>query len=413
MRTAQTNARLREEGTALLDHYQELMQAAESEAGLHDFGADTFVEGLERLVTALRDEADLNAFGTGALRARILGHLKQRLQVEDWYRRHPEIEEVEIKPPLFWISLPRTGSTALSFLLAEDPKARYLRNWESAQPCPPPSTVKGPDPRRRVTGEADRKVSERAHTPSRVDGPMECQDLMALDFKSQIFQAFAHVPSYPDWLLDADLTSTYVYERRVLKLLQWGEPARPWRLKAPTHLVYMKYLDSAFPDARFVMTHRDPMEVVLWVARVYADVRSNFSDHVDLPYLGELNLRTWSEGMKRALDFRDQGADHRFYDIDFAAMNADPIAEVRGLYAWLDEPVSEAFEARMARWWTENSQSRESSPGPHAAQFGLGSDEIQRHFADYLKRMTSWTQRQPEHPQRVTLSGMDERSIIP
>ncbi len=379
-----------------MDHYQELMQAAESEAGLHDFGAETFVEGLERLVTALRDEADLNAFGTGPLRERILGHLKQRLQVEDWYRRHPEIEEVEIKAPLFGISLPRTGSTALSFLLAEDPKARYLRNWESAQPCPPPSTVKGPDPRRRLAGDADRKVSERAHTPSRVDGPMECQDLMALDFKSQIFQAFAHVPSYSDWLLDADLTSTYVYERRVLKLRQWGEPARPWRLKAPTHLVYLKYLDSAFPDARFVMTHRDPTEVVLWVARVYADVRSNFSDHVDLPYFGELNLKTWSEGMKRALDFRDQGADHRFYDIDFAAMNTDPIAEVRGLYAWLEEPVSEAFEARMARWWKENSETRE--PSPRAAQFGLSSDEIRRHFADFLERMTSWTQRQPEHP---------------
>ena len=56
---------------------------------------------------------------------------------------------------------------------------------------------------------------------------------MALDFKSQIFQAFAQIPSYSDWLLDADLTSTYRYERRVLKLLQWGEPTRPWRLKSP------------------------------------------------------------------------------------------------------------------------------------------------------------------------------------
>ena len=167
------------EGTALMDHYQEFMQTAESQTGLHDFGADTFVEGLERLVRALRDEAELNAFGASALRERIVGHLKQRLQVEDWYRRHPEIEEVEIEAPLFGISLPRTGSTALSFLLAQDPNARYLRNWESAQPCPPPSTVKGADPRRRVAGEADRKVSERAHTPSRIDGPMECQDLMA------------------------------------------------------------------------------------------------------------------------------------------------------------------------------------------------------------------------------------------
>src|SRR3546814_14459655 len=101
---------------------------------------------------------------------------------------------------------------------------------------------------------------------------MECQDLMALDFKSQIFQALAQIPSYSDWLLEADHTSTYLYEKRVLKLLQWGEPARPWRLKAPTHMLYLDALDKVFPDAKFVMTHRDPTDVMLSVATVYADI---------------------------------------------------------------------------------------------------------------------------------------------
>ncbi len=63
-----------------------------------------------------------------------------------------------------------------------------------------------------------------ALVPAEATGPMECQELMALDFRAHYFPAFAHLPSYTEWLLDADLTSTYRYERRVLKLLQWGEP---------------------------------------------------------------------------------------------------------------------------------------------------------------------------------------------
>ena len=81
---------------------------------------------------------------------------------------------------------------------------------------------------------------------------MECLDLMALDFKTHIFLAFAQIPSYSAWLLDADLTSTYLYERRVLKLLQWGEPTKPWRLKTPAHILFLEHLDRVFPDARFV-----------------------------------------------------------------------------------------------------------------------------------------------------------------
>jgi hypothetical protein len=88
-----------------------------------------------------------------------------------------------------------------------------------------------------------------ALVPTSANSPYECQDLMALDFKSHLFQAFAYVPSYSAWLLDADLTSTYRYERRTLKLLQWGAPARPWRLKCPTHLLFLEHLDIAFPDA--------------------------------------------------------------------------------------------------------------------------------------------------------------------
>ena len=367
----------------------ELTAAATAQAGLDDFGGDSFHEGLDVLTRSLEHEARLNAAGEAFVYPRIIGHLVQRLQVEDWYRRHPEIEEVPVEAPLIGLGLPRTGSTALSFLLAQDPGVRYLRQWESAQPCPPPSTVEGPDPRReQATAE---RAGTREHVPSAADGPMECLDLMALDFKTPIYEAFAQVPSYSAWLMDADLTSTYLYERRVLRLLQWGERPRPWRLKSPVHILFLPYLDRAFPDARFVMTHRDPTDVILSVADVYADIAGVLTDHLDRRYLGELNVDHWSVGMRRAMAFRDAGADDRFYDIDFRAMQADPITEVRGLYGWLGEPVSDVFEAAMRRWWAENAENREPGTHPDPALFGLDLDQVRPRFAEYAARSEEWT----------------------
>ncbi len=305
---------------------------------------DAFMEGFEILVTALRNEAKLTPLGEKVLRDRTVGHLKQRLQIEDWYRRHPEIDDEQIKAPLIGISLPRTGSTVLSFLLAEDPNARSLRRMEAAQPCPPPCTLDNANAKVDHDAVMQRAAGLKTHVPSGTDAPAECLDLMALDFKSQIFPAFAQIPSYSDWLINADLTSTYLYERRALKLLQWRMPEKSWRLKCPTHLIYLKELNNAFPDARFVMTHRDPSDVMLSVIDVYSDICGKFTDHLDIHYQAELNIRDWSEGMKRALAFRDSPAaldrnDARFYDIHFRAMHNDPIGEVRGLYDWLGEPV--------------------------------------------------------------------------
>ena len=369
-----------------------VMGEARAQTGLTDFGEDSFREGLNILLSSLQDEARLHDRGGAFLHQRIVGYLSQRLQVEDWYRRHPEIDEVPITAPLIGLGLPRTGSTALSMLLAQDPDVRYLRRWESSQPCPPPSTVQGVDPRI-PTGKGE-MVGTRYHVPADTHGPMECHELMALDFKSHLFQSFAEIPSYSAWLVDgADLTSTYRYQRRVMKLLQWGEPRRPWRLKCPSHVLWLDALDTVFPDARFVMTHRDPTDVILSVADLYADIIGSFSSAIDRPYIGRLNVEHWSLGMERALRFRADGAEDRFYDIDFRAMQADPIGEVTGLYAWLGAPVGEEFRARMRSWWTQAAAEREASSHADPVEFGIDFNEVRPRFARYVNSASRWTAR--------------------
>ncbi len=368
----------------------EITDEASAQTGLADFGEDSYAEGLDILLWALRNEARLNDRGEAFLHQRIVSYLSQRLQVEDWYRRHPEIGDVPITAPLIGLGLPRTGSTALSMLLAQDPDVRYLRRWESSQPCPPPSTVQGVDPR--IPTDRGEMVGTRRHVPGDTHGPMECHELMALDFKSHIFQSFAEIPSYSTWLVQhADLTSTLRYQCRVMKLLAWGEPHRPWRLKCPSHVLWLDALDAAFPDARFVMTHRDPTDVILSVADLYADIIGSFSSTIDRGYIGRLNVEHWSLGMQRALQFRADGAEDRFYDIDFRAMQDDPIGEVTGLYAWLDAPVGAQFEAQMQSWWTHAAAEREPSSHADPVEFGIDLDEVRPRFARYVDSARQWT----------------------
>jgi hypothetical protein len=142
-----------------------------------------------------------------------------------------------------------------------------------------------------------------------------------------------------------------------------------------------------------VMTHRDPTDVMVSVADVYHQVGNQFSRDLDLHYLGQLNVDQWVMGMERLLTFRDAGRDDRFFDIDFRAMQADPIGEVRRLYDWLGEPVTPDFEAGMEQWWAENAAHREENVHPDPSEFGLDLDEVRTRFSAYTARMQDWIRR--------------------
>jgi Sulfotransferase family len=376
-----------------MDRASGLIERARASTGLDDFGGDSFREGLDRLVTSLDTEARLSPHGAVALDAQVVEFLSQRLQVEDWYNRHPEIDAQEIVAPLIGLGLPRTGSTAMGCLLGEDPAVRSLRNWEAAAPCPPPETAsEHSDPRIEVTRLTLEKRGERfprmkAMYPSWPGAPTECQSLQALDFKSQIFQALAQVPSYAQWLNGAaDLVPTYRYVKRVLKLLQWRCPPNRWRLKNPSNIVFINALNQVFPDARFWMTHRDIAAVVPSSADLYYELSRAFSDDIDKKYLGKLNSDVWELGMRRVIAFRDAGQDHRFFDVQFAPFMQDPFPIIQQLYDFLGEELSPEARARMEKWRAETPREKQGDHLYDPADFGLSVAGLRERFRFYSDR---------------------------
>jgi hypothetical protein len=379
-----------------MSHVDELLAQAREQTNLTNFGGDGFREGLGILVSALDEEGRLNAMGRIATDSQIVMLLSNRLQIEDWYTRHPEIDEQEIVAPLIGLGLPRTGSTALSVLLGEDPNVRSLRNWETMSPCPPPDAATlASDPRIPMAEAAMVRRAEMfprmvAMLPSTATTPMECQLLMGMDFKSQIFQPFAHIPSYADWLNHkADLVPTYRYVKRTLKLLQWRCPPNRWRLKNPSHSLFIGALNEVFPDARFVMTHRDIAAVAPSVADLYYELRKAYSDTVDMVAIGDEAKIFLELGMRRMIAFRASGQEHRFFDIHFAPFQKDPFPSIEGLYAFLGETLTPQAREGMKRWWYGQSPEERGYVRTDPAKFGFDLPALRAQFSFYTERFAA------------------------
>ena len=293
---------------------------------------------------------------------------------------------------MFIIGLPRTGTTALSQLVALDPQIRSLRTWESCDPVPPPeAATQDTDPRIAQTAAGLDAMYETfprmasLHYES-ATGPTECQDLLGMEFRTTHFDGMAHVPSYTAWAVDCDMLPAYRYHRRVLRLLQWHCPPRLWHLKTPVHMLALDALDAAYPDARFLWTHRDPAEVLGSVCSLVAYVRSWASDRDDSAILGAQQAALWSEALRRATAFRHKVGEKRFADISFAPLNADPVSTVAEAYGRLGLELSDEAARRMGGWSRENPQGSHGVHDYALEDFGLTRAQVHETFAFYIER---------------------------
>jgi hypothetical protein len=119
---------------------------ASADTGLHDFGAQDYRERLDVYLAALREIDGLHAAGVVNFYGQLLQLLKNRLLLADLLSRHPEIDDVELLPPIVIAGLPRTGTTHLHNLLAAAPTFRTMPYWESVEPFP-----RNPDRGDRIT----------------------------------------------------------------------------------------------------------------------------------------------------------------------------------------------------------------------------------------------------------------------
>ncbi len=368
---------------------ESLIQSARRITGLHDFVDDSFREPMRRMLQSLEEEAALHPLGRAAIRESLVRALANRLRLEDLTERNPEISKTPVTSPVFVVGLQRTGTTMLQRLLTAEPLLRAMPAWEGLNPVPFPDLAdhRGRDPRIRLASNAERALRYLAPDlfaihPVKAEEPEEDIHLLDMSFMSPAIDAIAPVPSYQAWFCAVDQLPAYQYMRRLIQLLLWQRGNR-WLGKTPHHLEYLDELLTVFPDAKVIITHRDPARTVASFCSMMAHSRAMFSDRVDPIEIGEQFKTKAIRAIERSTRARQHLGAGAFLDVLYQNVVADPLEELRRVYDFIGLQLEPETEAKMRGWLADNTQTKHGVHDYQLADFGLDRESLDPHFEAY------------------------------
>lgn len=376
-----------------------LAEAGQRSGGLCDFGDEAFRPGLAALLGSLNDEGGLSNLGRQILHERIVELLKNRLVLEDWCRRQPEITAEEVDDPIVIVGLPRTGTTLLQRILSCDPRLYPMRWWEARFPTPmPDAPAAGPDPRiaearAEVKAMIDANPTLLAIHPFDAEAADEEGILMEHSFMS-FFDAYADIPGYTRWMSEHDQTPAYTCLKRMLKFIQWqkkqrGEAATRWVLKTPHHLRQIDVLFAVFPGAQVIQTHRDPLETIPSIGSFIHNLWTVYGQAADPVRAGRRWSDIWSRGVTDTMAYREQQAPGRFLDVWFADTLSRPLEVVRSIYDFVGLSFPEGIQERMQDYLEHNAREKRPLHSYTLDHYGLTEEQIKADFAAYRERYIS------------------------
>ena len=376
---------------------EEWIDAAERVTGLQDWGGEKYFERefrelLSALVHSLQYESALTEQGYRGAQLRIAAALEARLCFIDDRKRWPDIERERIVRPMFILGLPRSGSTFLHSLMAQDPANRVPLTWEMMLPSPPPARADQQHDGRIARAESIltamglQSSDIVALHPFGARRPEECHLMMEIMLLGDNLPACWRMPAFNKQRAATDLMLGYRTHKMVLQNLQYRHRGERVLLKNPGHVFYLSLLLSVYPDALLVQTHRDPAKVIPSVAALLVAMRRASSDAAPPPdKIAMGNLRAFADGLDKAIQFRKQsGMNERFCDVHFRELIANPIATVERVYAHFGISFGDEARAAMQDWL--NDPVNRNPKGHHTlAEYGLDEAAIDRAFGTYME----------------------------
>lgn len=371
-----------------------IVAAAREECDVPLYDEPELLARLDGYVKAIRDDRDFTRLGQFDKFNNLKRQLIQRSRLETLYRDHPEIEEVEIDRPLIVAGLPRSGSTHLLNLLGADPRVRALPRWEAYQPVASLSVRRGESPDDRIAaGEVGRKrtdaflpyIKNMYDVPN--DGVHEEIELLNLCFSSTMMIVDINVSDWARRYFASDQRPHYAFLRRALKALQYLNPGERWVLKSPQHLAFLPALYETFPDATFVITHRDPVAVLASWLTMYVYSARLTRDPVRVDECRDhaiLVQRSFLDGIARDHDALPSDQVEHVY---FHKFMADDVGTLDRIYQRADFVQPAATRAAQARYIDDHPRGRHGRlVYDLEGDFGITRDEAYALFADYMAR---------------------------
>lgn len=370
-----------------------LVEKATTQSGFPDRG-DTYKEGLERFIADFNRSETVNQQGREFAKNWVVEHLSARFALEEWIFQHPEVLHKPVRAPVFILGLPRAGTTLLLNLLALDPQHRPYWHWEANREVPPVEAEQLNDDTRiarkvaEVNAGLESGALDHRHHVEMGDEPCECVWLLAQDFKAYPWLVLTGVPNYLEWLLDgADLAAAYRHHKRALQVMQSRAPGQ-WLLKYPSHAPFVDAILSVYPEARIVVTHRDPVKPLGSSCSATHHIMAPFNDGEVGSVVGAQTLRIIEESLRGICNLSARHPYTPVYDLHYREFVADPMAEVRRLYDFMGEELFPEVAQRMEKALREHEALRRRVGKHHyqLADYGLSREALPEIFREYMER---------------------------
>jgi len=371
-----------------------LIAGARKGSGLSDFGPVAFQDGLEAFLRACNDEAELSFFGRFATRWDVRRFLSNLLRLHDEESRAPRILEQRIERPIFIAGLPRSGTTFLHRLLAEDRTNRVPRVWELIHPYPAPGAIAAGDRRRRV----DRQLRmfqflapefRRVH-PIDADSPQECSEITAHVFASARFDTTYRIPGYRSWLQRNGHVEAYRFHKRFVQHLQHQAGGEcQWVFKCPDHVFALDAIRTVYPDARLVFVHRDPLRVLASNAHLTEVLRRPFTRRIDRQALGRQETEHWGAATELMIEAADrQPFAEPILDIHHDDLVGAPLTAICRLYEHFGLDLDRDAARRIDRLVEANPRGGYGANQYRFDTYGIDPALERERFAPYVARFS-------------------------
>lgn len=387
---------------------EDLIERTRRRTGFKEFGDTPFREGLQVLLRACADEAQLSLFGRFGTRWDIARFLANLLRLRHEERRIPAILDQPIERPIFITGLPRSGTTFLHQLLAADDVNLVPRIWQLVHPYPELGRRERPDRRQARVARQLRMFGvlapefRRMH-PVGANSPQECSEITAHVFASLRFDTTYSVPSYRRWLDAAGHLDAYRFHRRFLQHLQYQAGGiRRWVLKCPDHVFALDAIRTVYPDARVVFVHRDPLRVLASAARLTEVLRRPFTRRIDRAALGRQELERWSAGATLMVGAAGQESfAEPIFHVRYPDLVSDPLSAVAALYRHFGLTLDPGAAARIGRLVEANPNGGYGDNRYHFDTYRIDPDAVRRSFASYMARFGVGRERDGVSPERA------------
>jgi hypothetical protein len=364
----------------------ELLERATESMGTDafgDLGDGDWETRFRQLVDAV-NASDFHTVGRMMTREELLRCLRTRLAMAEQRRRHPEIGGEAIAEPVVITGPARSGTSILFELLALDPGLVAPRAADALHPVPSDGVN---DEELLAMAEceqelwADVQPEFAAIHELRSDLPVECVTLTAPSFAG------------PHWVMVMqegeawfpDPGPDYAFHRSILQSLQFGRPTQTWVLKTPGHLITLDALFEAYPDARVVLTHRDPARTMPSTVSTAAMMQWMRTDEVALDPLAEAVNAAFSASLTDVARRRTDGSfDRRFGDVRFTDLMTDPVAAISTTYEQIGRSLDPSHAEAIGGYLRDKPKGKFGVHRYTASEWGFDAAELHQAMAEYM-----------------------------